>query len=79
MFKQRALAAARGSQEHDELAAEEIEIDAPQGVHVDLAHVVSLGDPPGGEDRFAFGGDGCHAASIEGRLAASQTANRISG
>ena len=39
-----------GPEQDDELALEQIEIDAAQGVHVDLAHVVDLGDPAGDED-----------------------------
>ena len=60
-IEQRALAAAGGAQQHDELAGVQVEVDAPQRVHVDLAHVVDLGDLPCGENRLgARGGGGAH-------------------
>ena len=50
--QQRALAASRRAQQDDEFAPIKIEIHAPQRMHVDFAHVVDLGDPACGKDRF---------------------------
>src|SRR5690625_32000 len=36
------FAAARGAEQHDEFARVEVEIDAPQRVHLDLTHIVDL-------------------------------------
>ena len=49
-IEQRALAAARRAEQHDELAGVQIQVDAPQGVHVDLAHVVDLRQVAGGKN-----------------------------
>ena len=48
--EQRRLAAARRPEQHDELAAVEIQVDRAQRVHLDLAHAVDLLDPTGLED-----------------------------
>ena len=49
--QQRRLAAARRPEHDDELGLKEVEIDAAQRVHVDLAHVVDLGQAACFEDR----------------------------
>ena len=51
-IQQRTLAAARGAQQHNKFAPVQIEIHTTQCMHVDLAHVVDLGDAARGEDRF---------------------------
>ena len=48
-IEQRALAAAGRTEQHDELARVQLQVDAPQRVHVDLAHVVDLGQVAGRE------------------------------
>ena len=37
-----------------------VQVDAAEGVHVDLAHVIDLRDPSGGEDGFDRGRGGGH-------------------
>ena len=49
--EQRRLATPRRPEQHDELAGVEIEVDAAQRMHVDLAHGIDLGDLAGREDR----------------------------
>ena len=44
------LAAAGGAEEHDELLGSQLEVHAPQRVHLHLSHVVDLRDPPCLED-----------------------------
>jgi len=51
--EQRALAAAGGPEQHDELAALDVERDAGQGHHVHLAGAIHLRELPGREDRLA--------------------------
>src|SRR5690606_1999315 len=43
-------AAARGAEQHHQFAAVEREVDAAQRLHLDLAHVVDLGETAGDED-----------------------------
>ena len=45
------FAAARRAEQDDELALEQVEVHAAQGVHLDLAHVVDLGQPTGLQNR----------------------------
>ena len=51
-IEQRALAAARRAQQHDELAGVQLQVDAAQRVHVDFAHVIDLGEAAGGKHRL---------------------------
>ena len=48
--QQRRLAAAGRPEQDEELRFEQLEADAAQRVHVDLTHVVDLGDVARGED-----------------------------
>ena len=48
--EQRRFAAAGRPEQDDELALVQVEVDAAQGVDLDLAHAVDLGDPAGLED-----------------------------
>ena len=54
--EQRRLARTGRSQQHDELAAEQIEIDTAERMDRDLAHFVGLGHSPRREDRHAANG-----------------------
>ena len=76
--EQRALAAARRAQQHDELARVQIQVDAAQGVHVDLAHVIDLGDLPRGEDRSRWRARRRAAAGITQVSEAAQAASNVS-
>ena len=59
--QQRGLAAARRPEQHDELAAADLEIHIAQGMHFDLAGAVDLGEVVGAKDGRCFSGGG-HSA-----------------
>jgi hypothetical protein len=52
--QERGLAAAGRAEQHHELAGIQIEIDAAQGVDLDLAHAIHLGDAARAEDELGF-------------------------
>jgi len=52
--QQRRLAAARWAEHHHELAAAQLQVDAAQRLHLDIAHGVDLGQPLGAEDDLAL-------------------------
>ena len=56
--EQGGLAAARGAQQHHEFTGPQVQVDAAQRRHFDLAHAVGLGQPPGAEDRDRLAGAG---------------------
>ena len=45
-IQQRRFPTPGGSQQHDELTLEKLQIDPPQRMHIDLSHVVDLRDAP---------------------------------
>jgi hypothetical protein len=51
--QQRRLAAARGTDDGDELAALHVDVDAAQRIDLDLAHVIDHPQVDGLEDRLA--------------------------
>src|SRR5690606_10324065 len=66
--EQRRLAASRGAEQHDELRLEEVEVHAPERMHLDLPHRVDLGEVARGENRRGWrsGGYGRHASRHAG-------------
>gem|GEM_PF-6876721 len=52
--EQRRLAAARGAEQHHQFARVQLEVDAAQRRHLDLAHPVDLGQAARLEHQFAF-------------------------
>ena len=52
--QQRRLAAARRPQQHHEFTGVQIQINAAQGMDLDFAGAVDLGQTPGTEDGFGF-------------------------
>jgi hypothetical protein len=50
--EQGGLAAARGTEQHHELAAQQVDVHVAQRVHLDLAHAVDLAELAGAEDRL---------------------------
>lgn len=54
MFSRVDLTAPGRPQQDGELRLVELQVDAAQGVHVDLSHVVHFGDPPCPEDRLTL-------------------------
>jgi hypothetical protein len=55
-IEQGRFAAAGRAEQHHQLAAKEIEVDATQRLHRDFTHVVSLGEAACDEDRMGGGG-----------------------
>ena len=51
--KEHRLAAARGTQQHDELAGKELHLYPAQRMHLDLSHPIDLGQTSGAEDGIA--------------------------
>ena len=73
--EQRGLAAARMAEQDEQLARDDVEIDAAQRRHLDLAHLVDLREAAHFEERPGHG-----AASVpSGALSRSSIANSVGG
>jgi hypothetical protein len=65
--EQRRFAAAGRSEQHDQLAAVELEVDAAQRLDFHLAHPIGLGETPGSENRCGRNGhDSYNHATVDG-------------